>query len=271
MISFVLRNKRVSVSLTYLVLLTIAGLLSSRLVGDLPYRTNLEAKLMAPNFSHLFGTDYLGRDMLGRVVAGISYSYFPSVIILLAVMLVSLAIGITSAYYGKYADMALMCITDLFTAVPNLLLTIVLIGFLGFHVENLYLAIFLAFWARYVRMIRSLVLDIKKEPYYISSRVGGSFGIRTLVRYILPNLMPQVLTLLSLDVSRVILTLSGFSFLGIGAQPPSPEWGVMLLDGKNYMQIAPWVGIFPGIMVLSTALAFQLCGEKLRRHYELNG
>ncbi|WP_179090321.1 ABC transporter permease subunit [Paenibacillus sp. FSL H8-0548] len=269
MIAFAWNNKLFTVALAVIVLLVAAGILAPWLQPYDPFQPDYESKLQTPSLQHLFGTDYLGRDIYSRVLAGIKHSVFPAFIVLILVVLISLILGTLSGHYGGRLDMLLMSVTDIFVAVPNILLTIVIIGFLGFGMENVYLAILLSWWARYVRIIRGLVHDVKKEPYMLASRVSGSFGMPHMVRHILPNIMPQVLTLSILDVSRVILTLSGLSFLGIGAQPPSPEWGVMLLDGKRYLQIAPWMGFFPGLMVFMTACAFQICGEKLRSRYKL--
>ncbi|MGP3785286.1 ABC transporter permease [Paenibacillus sp. 1A_MP2] len=166
---------------------------------------------------------------------------------------------------GNKLDMLMMSLTDIFTALPSMLLTIVVVGFLGFGMENVYFAVILSWWAKYVRIIRGLIHDVKKEPYITASRVSGAFGIRIITKHMIPNITPQIGTMLILDVSKVILTLSGLSFLGIGAQPPSPEWGVMLLDGKNYLQVAPWMGFFPGFMIFLTAASFQIIGERLRR------
>jgi ABC-type dipeptide/oligopeptide/nickel transport system permease subunit len=267
--SFFINNKLVFAALLFIILLIVSGILAPWVHPYDPFQTDYNAKLQAPNSQHFFGTDYLGRDLFSRLLAGISQSVFPVFIILSIVVLISLVMGTLSGYFGNRLDMLLMSITDIFVALPNILLTIVIVGMLGFGVENVYIAIILSWWAKYVRIIRGLVFDVKKEPYMIASRVSGSFGIVSIIRHVLPNIFPQVLTLLILDVSRVILALSGLSFLGIGAQPPSPEWGAMLLDGKNYLQLAPWMGFFPGLIIFLTACAFQICGEKLRSRFKL--
>jgi len=265
-----IKHKWTTLACGFLAILLIAGLLAPWLQPYDPYLPDYSAKLQPPSLSHVFGTDYLGRDLFSRVLSGISYSVLPALIVLLLVMVIGLVLGTLSGFYGSRIDLFLMSITDLFTAIPNLLLTLVIIGFLGFGMEHVYIAILLSWWAKYVRIIRGLVLDVKKEPFLLASRVSGSFGLHTILRHVVPNIMPQVLTLLLLDVSRVILALSGLSFLGLGAQPPSPEWGVMLLDSKNYLQLAPWMGFFPGLMIFATACAFQLCGEKLRSRFQLD-
>nr|WP_233167608.1 ABC transporter permease subunit [Paenibacillus roseus] len=262
-------NTTVMAALLFIAALIVCGLLGSWFQPFDPYETDYSAKLRPPGAAHWFGTDYLGRDLFSRVLAGIVHSVFPVFIILAVVSVISVVTGMISGYYGSRLDMLLMSATDMFTALPNLLLTIVIIGFLGVGMENVYLAISLSWWAKYVRLIRGLVHDVKKEPFVLAARVSGSYGLSTMMRHILPNIMPQVLTMIILDVSRIILTLSGMSFLGIGAQPPSPEWGAMLLDGKNYIQLAPWLGFFPGLMIFLTACAFQICGEKLRSRYKL--
>ncbi|RRJ64875.1 ABC transporter permease subunit [Paenibacillus oralis] len=265
MMNLVRANKLPAAALLFIVVLMIAGLSASWISPYDPFQTNHQEKLLPPSLSHPFGTDYLGRDLLSRVIHGISDSVFPVFIVLSVVMLIGLFVGALSAFWGNKLDLLMMSVTDIFTALPNVLLTIVVVGFLGFGMENVYLAVILSWWAKYVRLIRGLIHDVKKEPYIMASRVSGSFGMRTIIRHMIPNIAPQLGTMLILDVSKVILTLSGLSFLGIGAQPPSPEWGVMLLDGKNYLQVAPWMGFFPGMMIFLTACSFQIVGERLRR------
>ncbi|WP_098747660.1 ABC transporter permease subunit [Paenibacillus sp. EZ-K15] len=265
MMNLIRANKLPTTALLFIVILMITGLTASWISPYDPFLTNHDQKLLPPSLSHPFGTDYLGRDLLSRVIHGIRDSVFPVFAVLSVVMLIGLFVGTLSAYWGNKLDMLMMSITDIFTALPSILLTIVVVGFLGFGMENVYFAVILSWWAKYVRLIRGLIHDVKKEPYIIASRVSGSFGMRTVIRHMIPNISPQIGTMLILDVSKAILTLSGLSFLGIGAQPPSPEWGVMLLDGKNYLQVAPWMGFFPGFMIFLTACSFQIVGERLRR------
>ncbi|RCX15418.1 peptide/nickel transport system permease protein [Fontibacillus phaseoli] len=265
MMNIIRVNKLSAAALLFIAMLLFMGLTASWLSPYDPFFTNLEQKLLPPSFSHPFGTDYLGRDLLSRVIHGIGDSVFPVFVVLSIVMLIGLFVGTLSAFWGNKLDMLLMSVTDIFTALPSVLLTIVVVGFLGFGMENVYFAVILSWWAKYVRLIRGLIHDVKKEPYIMASRVSGSFGMRTMIRHMIPNIAPQIGTILILDVSKVILTLSGLSFLGIGAQPPSPEWGVMLLDGKNYLQVAPWMGFFPGLMIFLTACSFQIVGERLRK------
>ncbi|MGG3504538.1 ABC transporter permease subunit [Paenibacillus lautus] len=265
MIRLIRVNKLPAAALLFIAILMITGLTAPWVSPYDPLHTNHEQKLLPPSLAHPFGTDYLGRDLFSRVIHGISESVFPVFIVLGVVMLIGLFVGTASAFFGKKLDMFMMSVTDTFTALPNILLTIVIVGFLGFGMEHVYFAVILSWWAKYVRLIRGLIHDVKKEPYIIASRVSGSFGMRTMIRHMIPNIAPQIGTMLILDVSKVILTLSGLSFLGIGAQPPSPEWGVMLLDGINYLQVASWMGFFPGFMIFLTACSFQIVGERLRR------
>lgn len=265
MISIIRANKLPTAALLYIILLIITGLAAPWISPYDPFHTNHQQKLLPPSIAHPFGTDYLGRDLLSRVMYGISESVFPVFIVLSVVMLIGLLVGTWSAFLGNKLDMLMMSLTDIFIALPSMLLTIVVVGFLGFGMENVYFAVILSWWAKYVRIIRGLIHDVKKEPYITASRVSGAFGLRIITKHMIPNITPQIGTMLILDVSKVILTLSGLSFLGIGAQPPAPEWGVMLLDGKNYLQVAPWMGFFPGFMIFLTAASFQIIGERLRR------
>lgn len=163
---FITNHKIGSAAILFILLLIAVGIWAPWLSPYDPYATNYSAKLQAPSLEHLFGTDYLGRDIYSRLLAGISQSVFPVFVILGIVIVISLLMGTLSGYFGNWLDMLLMSITDIFVALPNLLLTIVIVGFLGFGIENVYLAIILSWWAKYVRLIRGLVHDVKKKPTF---------------------------------------------------------------------------------------------------------
>jgi peptide/nickel transport system permease protein len=221
----------------------------------------------APSREHLFGTDELGRDVLSRVIHGARIS------LPLALLLVALAtaiggvLGAVAGYFRGVVDGLIMRSTDLVFAFPAIILAMVVTAVLGRGVRNAVLAIVVVAWPAYARVVRGLVLSIGDSEYVQSSRLLGSSARRALVREVLPNIAGPVLVLATLDLGNAILLLSGLSFLGLGAQPPDPEWGSMVATGTQYFQFW-WIGTFPGLAIFSAVLAFNFLGDSLRDAFD---
>jgi peptide/nickel transport system permease protein len=217
----------------------------------------------APSSEHLFGTDELGRDVFSRVIYGARIS------LPLAVLLVALAtaiggiLGALAGYFRGLADGVIMRSTDLVFAFPAIILAMVVTAVLGRGLRNAVLAIVVVAWPAYARVVRGLVLSIGDSEYVQSSRLLGSSARRALVTDVLPNIAGPVLVLATLDLGTAILLLSGLSFLGLGAQPPDPEWGSMVATGTQYFQFW-WMGTFPGLAIFTAVLAFNFLGDSLR-------
>jgi peptide/nickel transport system permease protein len=220
-----------------------------------------------PSRAHLFGTDELGRDVLSRVIHGARIS------LPLALLLVALAttiggvLGAIAGYFRGLVDGAEMRSTDLVFAFPAIILAMVVTAVLGRGVRNAVLAIVVVAWPAYARVVRGLVLSIGDSEYVQSSRLLGSSARRALFRDVLPNIAGPVLVLATLDLGNAILLLSGLSFLGLGAQPPDPEWGSMVATGTQYFQYW-WMGTFPGLAIFSAVLAFNFLGDSLRDAFD---
>lgn len=217
----------------------------------------------APSRAHLFGTDELGRDVFSRVIYGSRLS------LPLAVLLVSLALALGSilgafaGYYRSWVDPVVMRGTDLVFAFPAIILAMVVTASLGPNIRNAVLAIVIVAWPAYARVVRGLVLSLGDSEFVQASRLLGSSSRRALVRDILPNVAGPVVVLATLDLANAILLLAGLSFLGLGAQPPDPEWGSMVAVGTQYFQYW-WMGTFPGLAIFSAVIAFNFLGDSLR-------
>ncbi len=223
--------------------------------------------LQPPSLDHPFGTDELGRDVLSRVIYGARVS------IPLALLLVSLAaliggvLGAIAGYFRGIADGAVMRVTDLVFAFPAIILAMVVTAVLGRGLRNAVLAIVIVAWPAYARVVRGLVLSIGDSEYVQSARLLGVSSRKTLFRDVLPNVAGPVLVLTTLDLGTAILLLAGLSFLGLGAQPPDPEWGSMVATGTQYFE-QWWIGTFPGIAIFTAVVAFNFLGDSLRDFFD---
>ena len=217
----------------------------------------------APSLHHLFGTDELGRDVLSRVIYGSRITLPVGVLLVTLAATIGGAIGAVAGYFRGPVDGTLMRGADLVFAFPPIILAMVVAAVLGKGLHNAALAIVVVAWPSYARVVRGLVLSVGDSEYVQSSRLLGASARRTLVRDVVPNVAGPVLVLATLDLANAILLLSGLSFLGLGAQPPQPEWGSMVADGTQYFQWW-WMGTFPGLAIFTVVLAFNFLGDSLR-------
>lgn len=229
-----------------------------------PDAVAMSDRMKAPTREHLMGTDPLGRDVLSRVMAG-ARATVPNVFIILGTAIgIGVLIGATAGFAGGKIDDALMRLTDVFFAFPALVLALAIIGMLGPNQRNALIAIILVWWPWYARLVRGQVLSIKNEPYVEAARSLGCSGNRLLVRHILPNSVAPVAVQALLDVGAALLTTAALGFLGVGAQPPSSEWGAMLAQGGIYFLDAWWLTAFPGLAIFVTVLIFNGAGMRLQ-------
>ena len=219
--------------------------------------------LSAPSSGHWFGTDELGRDVLSRVLSGSRVTLPLSVLLVVIAMLIGALLGGFAGFLGGWADVALMRLADLFFAFPGIILALAVAAALGPQLRNAVIAVVVVSWPSYARLVRSLVLAARTAPYVTASRMLGASGWRVLFTDIRPNIAGPVLVLAALDLGNAVLLLSGLSFLGLGAQPPTAEWGAMVAEGtQNFNDW--WVGVFPGLAILTAVLAFNFIGDALR-------
>ena len=229
-----------------------------------PLETNFTQKLMPPSMAHPFGTDNVGRDVLSRVLCGAGNSFKLVFLMLAIVVVIGTSVGIISGYFGGILDTVLMRITDILLAFPDTIFAIAIVGMIGPGLLHTVVALAFVWWTKYARMARGMTAVIRNQDYVIQAQFGGVRTPGILLRYVLPNILPQVIVMTALDVGGMMLSLAGLSFLGLASQPPAPEWGYMLYEGKSYLQTAPWIMIFAGLAIFLTVMVFNLLGDSLR-------
>ena len=221
-------------------------------------------RLAAPSARHWFGTDDGGRDILARVIYGTRSSLLTALGILSLASLIGTSIGLAAGYFGGWVDEALMRMTDMFLAFPALVLAMGLAAALGPSLFNAMLATAVVWWPWYARLVRGQALHLKNEAFVEAARVAGASGLRIAVRHILRNCLTPIIVQMSLDIGYAILTLSSLSFIGLGAQPPTPEWGSMVSIGRDYFLDQWWIVTFPGLAIFVSVMAFNLLGDGLQ-------
>lgn len=255
--------------LLYLYLALAAGviliaLLAPLLVTHDPQQAILTDAVQAPGSNHFFGTDRMGRDLFSRVLYGAGTSLSSTLILVLSIFLAGGILGILAGYIGGITDTVIMRISDMMVSFPGMALAIAMAGVMGPSITNAIIAITMVSWTKYARLARSLVLKIKYQDYILAARISGTSSIHILLRYMCPSVLPTLVITAATDMGGMMLELAGFSFLGLGAQSTSIEWGYMLNEGRAYMESAPWLMIFPGLAIFLTVVVFNLLGDSLR-------
>jgi peptide/nickel transport system permease protein len=232
--------------------------------ADAGTATHPEIALQAPSLHHLFGTDQVGRDVFSRVLYGARVSPVIAFFVLLIACAIGVPLGIAAGYFGGAIDEVIMRVTDVFLAFPALLLSLAFVAVLSPSLTSVTIAVAIAWWPWYTRLIRGQAASVAGRPYVEACRTLGIPRWRILLRHVLPNSVTPLIVQVSLDAGGVILTISALSFLGLGAQDPVPDWGLMIAEGENYFTTAWWLVTYPGLAILVTALAFTLLGDGLR-------
>lgn len=249
--------------------LLVAGLILIILLAPLiaPYNP-LEAVMkdanQAPSAAHLFGTDKLGRDVLSRILYGGMYSLSSVLILVTMIFVVGTTLGILAGYFGGIVDIVIMRIADMMISFPGVILAIAIAGIMGGSLINAMIALTVVTWTKYARLSRSLVLKIKEADFVNAAVVSGGSNIHILWSHIMPNIVPLLVITAAADIGAMMMELAGLSFLGFGSQPPAPEWGLMLNEGRQQLQTAPWLMFFPGLAIFLTVVIFNLWGDALR-------
>ncbi|MFS8640484.1 MAG: ABC transporter permease [Symbiobacteriaceae bacterium] len=268
------RNPLTAAGLVLVLLLLVAALLAPVIAPypeDAGDAAHPERKLQPPGRDHLLGTDDLGRDLLSRILFGARLSLRTGVLAIGLAVLIGVPLGALAGYVGGWVDEGIMRLTDVFLSFPPLLLAIVFAAMLEPSIDSATLAIALSWWPWYTRLVRGEAVSLRERPFVEAARAAGVRPLAIIRRHILPNAWVPVLVQASLDFGSVILTFAALSFLGLGAQPPQPEWGLMISTGRTYFLDYPWYVTFPGLAIFLTVLAFNLLGDGLREALDPKG
>ncbi len=225
---------------------------------------HLESKLLPPSAEHWFGTDEVGNDVMTRVIIGARVSLQIGLIVTGIAILIGVPLGMIAGYFGGWTEEAIMRFTDIFLSIPGLVLAIAIVGVLGPGINNAMLALSLVWWPGYVRLIQAKTISLKSSIYVDAARSMGASPLRIVFVHILPNCMSPIIVKASMDMGMAILMAASMGFLGLGAQPPFPEWGAMISVGRNYLPDWWWYSFFPGMAIYLTVLGFNLLGDGLR-------
>ncbi len=266
-IKILLRNKLSVVGLSIILALILIAIFAPILA---PYpdqalgEPNLKERLQPPSRTHPFGTDHLGRDILSRVIYGARTSLIVGFSVVLLALLIGVPLGLIAGYFGGKVDLIIMRITDIFLAFPPLLLALLIATTLGRGMLNAILALAISWWPWYTRLARGMAISVKERPYVEASKAMGISDWKIMIRHVLPNSLSPLIVQATMDMGSAILEAAALSFLGLGVQPPTPDWGLMVSEGKDYFLNYWWYPVFPGLAIFITVMAFNLLGDAVR-------
>jgi peptide/nickel transport system permease protein len=232
--------------------------------GDIKGTLHMDQKLRPPSSKYPFGTDEVGRDIYSRVIMGTRLSFQIGLIIIFIAMGVGVPLGIIAGYVGGWLNEIIMRVTDIFLSIPGLLLALAIVGALGPGIKNAMLALSIVWWPGYVRLVQGKTLSLREESFVEAAKSIGASKLRIIFGHILPNCTSPIIVKASMDMGMAILFAANLGFIGVGAQPPEPEWGAMISTGRNYLPDHWWMATFPGLAILITVLGFNLLGDGLR-------
>lgn len=259
-----LKNKSFMIGLVILLSIILVAILAPVIA---PYgydQQNVGDRFLAPCSSFLFGTDQLGRDMLSRVIYGSRTALWVAFLGGTLELVIGVVVGLLCGFFGKWVDKVLLFMTDVTWCIPGTILALAVVTILGKGLTNSIIAISLVAWAGYARTVRAKTLSLRNMAFVETGKAFGESNVALMFRYILPNIVPSLVVLVSLNLPGTIMSTTTLSFLGLGSQPPSPDWGLAISDGISNITRAPWLSLFPGIALVYTTFGFNLLGEGLR-------
>ncbi|UEM01567.1 ABC transporter permease [Skermanella rosea] len=258
------RNRLAMVGFFIIAALVLVALFAPLIATQSPYDQDLANRLQPPGTAHWFGTDQFGRDIFSRVVHGSRLTLYIVLLVAVTAPVVGLLIGTVSGYLGGWTDIVLMRITDIFLAFPKLILALAFVAALGPGIENAVIAIAITSWPPYARIARAETMTIRHSDFISAVRLQGASPVRIIAGHVIPLCTSSLIVRVTLDMAGIILTAAGLGFLGLGAQPPLPEWGAMISTGRQYLLEQWWVATLPGLAIFVVSLGFNLLGDGLR-------
>ena len=259
----VLKSRNLVLGVIVILLVVGLGLLAPVLSSYDPFKPNFDDILKAPSLTHPFGTDEFGRDVITRVLYGARIDVRVGVTAVISPFIIGIILGSLAAYYGGVAETIIMRILDIVQAFPFIVLIIAVVAILGPGLNNMYIAVALTAWVVYARLIRSEILVQKEQEYVIAAKAMGASDWRVMLKHLLPNTITSSIVYSMADIALYILLAASLSFLGLGAKPPTPEWGAMITEGQSYMTTAWWMSALPGLAIVITGIGLSLVGDGL--------
>lgn len=262
---FIKKNKSFCFFAVLAVLIVLIAIFAPVVTGGVnPAKGVLKEALKAPGAGHIFGTDKLGRDVFTRVIYGARTSLTSAFSVVAIIFVLGTVLGVLAGYFGGWTDTIIMRIADMMVAFPGMVFAMAIAGILGASVRNAVIAVSLVSWTKYARLARSLVLKIRNRDFVSAAVVTGSKTPYILWKYMIPNVIPTLVITAATDIGGMMLELAGLSFLGFGAKAPTPEWGLMLNEGRQFITNAPWMMIYPGLAIFIVVVVFNMLGDGLR-------
>lgn len=260
-LSSIIRQRKTKIGLAIAIIFILIAIFAPLIAPNDPTLVDVTVKLQNPSLKYPFGTDQLGRCVFSRIVFGSRYSLFYSFTVLTITLIIGLPIGMVSGYVGGKWDTAIMRVIDIFLAMPSFIIVLAIAGSFGTSGKNLILAMSMSYWANYARVSRALTLKIKGESYFQALKAGGLSHTRIIFKHVLRNIMPSIIALATVEIGSIILAIAGFSFIGLGVKPPTPEWGIMLSESRPFIQTFPQLMMYPGLTIMLIVFGVNILGE----------
>jgi peptide/nickel transport system permease protein len=257
-------QKSALLGLVIIAIIILAALGAPFIAPNDPLEVDISARFQKPGGIYWLGTDNMGRCIASRLIWGARLSLLYSLSVLALMMGISIPAGLLAGYAGGRIDAFIMRVVDIGLSIPSFLLALAVVGALGPGIKNLVFAISLVWWTPYARLIRTMTMQMKEQGFMLAAKASGCTHSQMIFRHILRNIAPAIIVMAALEVGSIILAIASYSFIGLGEQPPTPEWGVMLSDGREFMQTQPQLILFPGLSIIITVFAFNLFGEGLK-------
>lgn len=263
--NFIIKNKAFCFFALFAFLIILIAVFAPVITGGVsPSEAVLTDALQPPGREHIFGTDKLGRDIFTRVIYGARTSLVAAFSVVILIFVLGTVLGVVAGYFGGWIDAVIMRIADLMVSFPGMVFAMAIAGIMGASIRNAVIAVALVSWTKYARLARSLVLKVRNQDYVAAAVVTGSKTSYILRKYMVPNVIPTLIITGATDIGGMMLEIAGLSFLGFGAKAPTPEWGLMLNEGRQFIQNASWMMVFPGAAIFTVVVVFNLLGDALR-------